>query len=181
MEDGITPLSEADAEAIANVVNEAAKAYDDTIPEDCYSQPYLSLEELADELETTEFYGYAVDSADSASMGVPDVTTDLADSAGALVGVVGFEEREDCSLVRRLYVLPDFRGEGIGSKLLDFALGQIATDPVLVGTWRDAEWAVGFYEKNGFTNLGTDRELLRAYWDHSERRNAESVVLRYER
>lgn len=160
MGDGITPLSDDDAEAVARVVNEAATAYEGTIPDDCYSEPYLSVADLRAEMETAEFYGY--------------------NSSGALAGVVGFEDCDPASFVHRLYVRPEFRGEGIGSRLLDAALGRLSA-PVLVGTWRDADWAVRFYEKNGFTDLGNDRELLRTHWDHSERRNEESVVLRYDR
>lgn len=181
MGDGITPLSDGDAEVIARVVNEAAEAYDGTIPEDCYSEPYLSVADLRAEMETTEFYGFVVDSAGANPADSEDSPNSPSDPADSLVGVVGFEERDDASLVRRLYVLPDFRGEGIGSRLLDFALGRVSTGPVLVGTWRDADWAVGFYEKNGFTDLGTDRNLLGEHWDHPERRIEESVVLRYER
>lgn len=173
---GITPLSDDDAEAIARVVNEAAKTYAGTIPDDCYSEPYLSVADLRAELETAEFYGSVVESTDSP--GSPP-SADSPESADALAGIVGFEDREDASFVHRLYVRPDFRNEGIGSRLLDFALGQLST-PVLVGTWRDAHWAIRFYQKHGFDDLGNDRELLRTHWDHSERRIEESVVLRYE-
>jgi ribosomal protein S18 acetylase RimI-like enzyme len=199
MDDGILRLSAADAEAIASVVNEAATTYDGTIPEDCYSEPYLSVDDLCAELETTEFYGYEMDGDSTdrsggstdhsetstdhpeASTGHPEASTGHPGNATTtLAGVVGFQERDDASLIRRLYVRPEFHGERIGSRLLQFALGRVSTDPILVGTWRDAERAVAFYETNGFTNLGTDRELLRTYWDHSERRNGESVVLRYD-
>jgi GNAT superfamily N-acetyltransferase len=185
MDDGIRRLSSADADAIASVVNAAARAYEGTIPADCYSEPYLSVPDLRAELETAGFFGYEVDGTGRSG----DATESLGGSSGgspeespdrSLVGVVGFQERDDASLIRRLYVRPEWHGEGIGSKLLDVALDRVGTDPILVGTWRDAEQAVGFYEANGFTDLGTDRDLLRAYWDHSERRNAESMVLRYD-
>lgn len=39
--------------------------------------------------------------------------------------------------------------------------------------------AIRFYEKNGFVNLGNNRELLRKYWDVPERQVEESVVLGY--
>lgn len=178
MDDGMRRLSEADAEAVARVVNESATAYDGTIPEDCYSEPYLSVGDLREEMRTTEFYGYEVGEGSTGRS--EDASGRSGDATSSLAGVVGFRERDDASLIRRLYVHPEFRREGIGSRLLDFALGRVATDPILVGTWRDAEWAVAFYEKHGFTHLGTDRDLLRTYWDHPERRNEESVVLRYD-
>lgn len=51
--------------------------------------------------------------------------------------------------------------------------------PVLIGTWRDAKWAINFYIKHGF-RLVSDKEkdlLLRKYWDIPERQIETSVVL----
>jgi hypothetical protein len=48
-----------------------------------------------------------------------------------------------------------------------------------VGTWAAAEWAVRFYENNGF-RLTTTKEkdrLLKTYWNIPERQVETSVVL----
>jgi len=58
-------------------------------------------------------------------------------------------------------------------------LKEIATRPLLVGTWADATWAIRFYERHGFalvTNQEKDR-LLREYWSIPERQIETSVVL----
>jgi hypothetical protein len=48
-----------------------------------------------------------------------------------------------------------------------------------VGTWAAAEWAIRFYERNGFTRVSdADRaDLLRRYWTIPERQIETSVVL----
>lgn len=54
---------------------------------------------------------------------------------------------------------------------------------LLVGTWRDAWWAVRFYEHNGFRVVPGEQAaaLLRRYWNVPERQIAASVVLADER
>ncbi len=54
-----------------------------------------------------------------------------------------------------------------------------AERPLLVGTWAAAEWAIRFYERNGFETVGTEEKnrLLRTYWSIPERQVETSVVL----
>ena len=50
---------------------------------------------------------------------------------------------------------------------------------LLVGTWRDATWAIQFYEKFGFL-LHTKKQtaqLLKKYWEISPKQIESSVVL----
>jgi hypothetical protein len=58
-------------------------------------------------------------------------------------------------------------------------LREIATGPVLIGTWADAVWAIRFYEKNGFEMVDHEEKerLLRTYWRIPERQIETSVVL----
>jgi GNAT superfamily N-acetyltransferase len=83
------------------------------------------------------------------------------------------------ALIRHAYVLPALQGHGIGSRLLDFLLAQ-QTGAVLVGTWAAAAWAIGFYEKHGFTMVERAEtvRLLQTYWTVSKRQIETSVVLR---
>ena len=48
-----------------------------------------------------------------------------------------------------------------------------------MGTWADAEWAVLFYEKHGFSLVTKEEKnsLLRKYWNIPERQVETSVVL----
>ena len=51
--------------------------------------------------------------------------------------------------------------------------------PVLIGTWAAATWAIDFYRRNGFTLVpAPDKDaLLRRYWSIPERQIETSVVL----
>ena len=49
-----------DINRIYLVINEAAKAYDGTIPADCYHQPYMPVDELRREMERMTIFGWEV-------------------------------------------------------------------------------------------------------------------------
>ena len=50
---------------------------------------------------------------------------------------------------------------------------------MLVGTWAAAEWAIGFYRRNGFELVSPEQKtiLLERYWNIPERQIETSVVL----
>ncbi len=50
------------------------------------------------------------------------------------------------------YVRTRKRKGGIGTKLLHF-LTENQEKPILIGTWKDAKWAIDFYLKNGFREV----------------------------
>jgi hypothetical protein len=52
-------------------------------------------------------------------------------------------------------------------------------NPLLIGTWVDATWAVSFYRKNGYCLLPEEEKncLLRTYWNIPERQVETSVIL----
>ena len=148
-----------DFETIYSVINDAATAYKGIIPADRWKEPYMPVEELRHEIDDgVLFWGY--------------------EEEGLLVGVMGIQHVKDVTLIRHSYVRTDRRGQGIGGKLLSHLRGMTAR-PILVGTWADAVWAVGFYEKHGF-GLVTQEEkdrLLKKYWSIPERQVETSVVL----
>jgi GNAT superfamily N-acetyltransferase len=146
-----------DLNAICYIINEAAKAYSGSIPDDCYHEPYMPLEELKKEMRRIIFFGWQAEDN--------------------LVGITGLELSKEVSLIRHAYVLPQHQGHGVGSKLLRYILSQAATPRLLVGTWADAHWAIAFYKKHGF-NLMSDKDLLlKTYWNISQRQIDTSVVL----
>jgi hypothetical protein len=55
----------------------------------------------------------------------------------------------------------------------------LADEPLLIGTWAAATWAIEFYRRNGFTVItGAEKDrLLRTYWSIPERQVETSVVL----
>jgi GNAT superfamily N-acetyltransferase len=150
-------------------VNEAAEAYRGVIPDDCWHEPYMPLDEVRREMGSMTFFGW-----------------DSPEANEGLVGVMGFQPLEGVTLVRHAYVLPARQGEGIGGKLLDYLVGHraptlraMSSGRLLVGTWKAATWAVRFYERHGFRRLGDaeSRALLRRYWEISERQRETSLAL----
>ena len=146
-----------DAQRIYFIINEAAKAYDGVIPADCYHEPYMPMNELEREMRRMSFFGWELN--------------------GELIGIMGVEPIKDVTLIRHAYVLPQRQKQGIGDKLLNHLKALVTTPRLLVGTWADAYWAIGFYQKRGFTLLPDKDELLRTYWDIPQRQIETSVVL----
>jgi len=161
----------ADAERICFVVNQAAEAYRGVIPDDCWHEPYMPLDELRREMAGMTFFGWDDD---------------------GLAGVMGYQPLEGVTLVRHAYVLSARQGEGIGGRLLDYLVGYppsadrlrptlqaMSSGRLLVGTWQAATWAVRFYERHGFRRVGDaeSQELLRRYWDIPSRQRETSLVL----
>jgi GNAT superfamily N-acetyltransferase len=158
--DTIRPCADADFGATCAVINAAATAYAGVIPADRYHVPYMTADELRDEIAAgVRFWGWH-------------------DPEG-LSGVMGIQDVVDVTLIRHAYVTPARQGAGIGSRLLAHLLG-LPHRPLLVGTWADAIWAVRFYERHGFRLVAQQEKdrLLQRYWSIPERQVETSVVLR---
>ncbi|MBN2397765.1 MAG: GNAT family N-acetyltransferase [Deltaproteobacteria bacterium] len=150
---------ESDFEAIHEIINDAARAYRGVIPPDRWHEPYMSADELSNEInDGVIFWG--------------------AEQGGGLAAVMGIQDRGDVTLIRHAYVRTEIQGQGMGTALLRHLEGMTER-PILIGTWADAAWAVSFYRKNGYT-LVTKREkdlLLKRYWHIPDRQVETSVVL----
>jgi len=146
-----------DANTIYEIINQAARAYQGMIPDDCYHQPYMLKEELRREMKNMVFFGW--------------------EEEGKLVGLMGFQPVKDVTLIRHAYVLPDYQRKGIGIRLLDHLKQMTKSKHLLVGTWADASWAIDFYRKQGFELMCNKDELLGRYWDIPQRQVETSVVL----
>jgi GNAT superfamily N-acetyltransferase len=155
----IRRCDDSDFELIWAVINDGARAYKGVIPEDCRTEPYMSKNELRQEIEHgVAFWGY--------------------EDGGKLAGVMGFQEVRDVTLIRHAYVVTSSQKRGIGAQLLSH-LRKLTSSPVLIGTWSDAVWAIRFYEKRGFQFVTPEQKdrLLRKYWNIPERQIETSVVL----
>ena len=141
------------------IINAGAEAYRGVIPDDCWHEPYMSAKQLESEIAAgVNFWGY--------------------EANGALIGVMGVQRVRDVDLIRHAYVLPACQGQGIGGKLLAHLRG-LTDRPILIGTWADAQWAIGFYRRHGFDLVSPELKtsLLKTYWTISERQIETSVVL----
>jgi GNAT superfamily N-acetyltransferase len=149
---------ERDFDLIWTIINDGALAYKGVIPGDRWTEPYMSREKLLHEMgEGVAFWGY---------------------EEGRIVGVMGIQSVEDVTLIRHAYVRSSHQKRGIGGQLLSH-LKKLAKNPLLIGTWADAAWAILFYQKNGFQLVSTEQkdQLLRRYWNIPERQIETSVVL----
>ncbi len=148
-----------DFDTIWTIINQASEAYRGQIPADCLHDPYMSREELQHEIMAgVDFWGYEADDA--------------------LAAVMGIQKVHDVTLIRHAYVKPGRQKQGIGGQMLLHSLAR-TPDPVLIGTWADAVWAIRFYERHGFQVVTTAEKelLLKRYWDVPQRQIATSVVL----
>ena len=155
----IRPCTPADIPEIHAIINDAAIAYKGVIPADRWHEPYMPLEELHREIAAgIRFCGFV--------------------DQGILAGVMGIQAVKDVVLIRHAYVRTSLRNHGIGGKLLNYLAGQ-TDQPVLIGTWAAADWAVRFYERHGFSLVPAPAKdvLLRTYWTVPDRQIATSVVL----
>ena len=155
----IRPCTDADFPAILEIINDAAQAYRGTIPADRWQDPYMPEAELAHQLNSgVKFWSY--------------------EESGELTGVMGIQDVSDVTLIRHAYVRSASRNCGIGTSLLAH-LRTLTSNPILIGTWTTATWAIRFYEKNGFALITGEEKnrLLRKYWSIPERQVETSVVL----
>ena len=156
----ISKYKKTDTSKILDIINDASLRYKGIIPDNCWHEPYMSEQELIDEFsDGVRIYGY--------------------NHNNELIGVIGIQEVKDVVLIRHAYTLSSYQGKGAGSALLEYLLKKNLNSRLLVGTWKDATWAIRFYEKFGFI-LHTKEEktlLLKKYWKIPSKQIKNSVVL----
>jgi ribosomal protein S18 acetylase RimI-like enzyme len=62
-----------------------------------------------------------------------------------------------CGELKRIYVLSDAQGEGLGARLMDLAIAWLDSagrKPVWLGVWSENLAAQRFYVRNGFRKVG---------------------------
>ena len=156
----INEYTKNDTSTILHIINDASLRYKGIIPDDCWHEPYMSKRELVDEFKDgVRMYGYHLNNK--------------------LIGVIGIQEVKDVILIRHAYTLTFYQGKGTGSELLKYLLKKNTNSRLLVGTWRDATWAIQFYEKFGFILHAKEQStlLLKKYWKIPLKQIKNSVVL----
>ena len=145
---------------ILNIINNASLKYKGIIPNDCWKEPYMSEQELLIEFSGgVRMHGYHQNNK--------------------LIGVIGIQKVKDVILIRHAYTLSSYQNRGAGSALVEYLLKKNHDTRLLVGTWKDATWAIKFYQKFGFI-LHTKEEttlLLKKYWKIPTKQIENSVVL----
>ena len=160
----IHKLTNADTQAILTVVNDAALAYKGKIPSDRWKEPYMSAQELKEEIQGgVQFYGWTENNA--------------------LIAVMGIQPVNNVTLIRHAYTLTSHQRKGLWRKTAQTFTSLAETSKVYVGTWEAATWAIKFYQRNGFKLVSTEEKnnLLKKYWNIPERQVETSVVLELKR
>ena len=130
-----------DTSKILHIINDASLRYKGVIPDNCWHEPYMSEQELIDELsDGVCMFGYHHNNK--------------------LIGVIGIQKVKDVILIRHAYTLTFHQGKGTGSALLKYLLKKNHNSRLLVGTWRSATWAIQFYKKFGFILHTKDQSAL---------------------
>ncbi len=156
----ISEYKKTDTSKILHIINEASLKYKGVIPDNCRNEPYMSEQKLIAEFnDGVRMYGYHHNNI--------------------LIGVIGVQEVKDVILIRHAYTLSSHQGKGVGSALLEYLLKKNKNSRLLVGTWKNATWAIQFYKKFDFI-LHTKEEtalLLKKYWKIPTKQIENSVVL----
>ena len=156
----INEYTKSDISKILDVINNASLRYKGVIPDNCWREPYMSEQELIDEFSNkVRMFGYHHNNK--------------------LTGVIGIQKVKDVILIRHAYTLTTYQGKGMGSALLEYLLKKNQNSHLLVGTWRNATWAIKFYEKFGFILHIKEQStlLLKKYWKIPSKQIENSVVL----
>lgn len=88
-----------------------------------------------------------------------------------VIGTVGIKEMNDTTAkLKRMFVSPEFRGTGIGQKLLDVAIQSAQKSGFRIlelNTHLNMKRAHRFYEKNGFvkTNTPSDESVCSYHYE----------------
>src|SRR5208283_2303513 len=107
----ISKLTTSDFQAILTVVNNAAIAYKAKIPGDRWKEPYMTAQELKEEIQSgVQFYGWIENNV--------------------LVAVMGIQPANGVTLIRHAYVLTSHQRKGYGEKLLKHLIGLSDTPKV---------------------------------------------------
>lgn len=67
---------------------------------------------------------------------------------GEYKGIIVFKVEEQTAEILDIAVIPEYKGNGIGSRLIDYIFTRFAVNKITAETDDDA---IGFYEKYGFT------------------------------
>ena len=156
----ISEYTKNDLPHILNVINDAALKYKGVIPDSCWKEPYMPKQDLINEFDN-------------------GVRMLRYDKDNILIGVMGIQEVEEVTLIRHAYTFSDYQGLGVGKSLLQYIFKINRNSSFLVGTWKDATWAIRFYMKNDFV-LHTRKQtnlLLKRYWHVPLKQMENSVVL----
>jgi len=145
----IRPARPSDASAVQSVARESwTVAYDDILDAETIDRKideWYDADDLAESIDRSAgVFLVAEDRESDAVVGFVQVGPASEDDGGTAY------------VLARIYLLPDRRGEGIGTRLLDQAIGAIrerGAETLRLGVFAANDVAVEFYESRGFERV----------------------------
>jgi len=136
---GVRLARENDIDQIVSVINKTNKAfYADIIPPENFRDPFVTREQLADDLRKWSFFVY--------------------ESNEGIIGTAALEKSDSkTGIVYRLYVLPEFQRRGVASALMkqvEHKARELGLKRLKLRVMAKAHWAISFYRKIGYTKVG---------------------------
>ncbi len=80
---------------------------------------------------------------------LPSGGVTVAESGGAVIGMMALTREEEIGWIEQLYLLPSAVGQGIGTRLVQRAKEELGP-PIRLYTFQANEGARRFYERHGF-------------------------------
>lgn len=141
----IRPLSIVDKQTALNVINSAARWYQEFFPTESYHEPEMTAEQWDAISQRMLWYGAFLDAT--------------------LAAVMALEYRHDAALLRHAYVLPEYQRSGIGSSLREYLERQIqGVQRIIVGTYARNYQARGSLEEAGYRLSRNPGTILQTYY-----------------
>lgn len=77
-----------------------------------------------------------------------------------IIATIGYEEKsKDIAEIKKVYIDEDYRHQGLGRKMMDYAVQYIKDNDyhtIYVGTSDNFSNAINFYQRYGFTDFVSD-------------------------
>lgn len=139
------------------VINMAARWYQEFLPPEELHDPEMNEEEWEAESRRITWWGAFID--------------------GDLVGVLGCEPIGKVALLRHAYILPLYQRQGVTSALQQHIETRlVGIKRIIVGTYAANYKARGLLEKSGYLLSADSQKVLRTYYDIPENRLLTSVT-----
>lgn len=159
----IRPLALADRGAAVDVINTAARWYQEFLPPDELHDPEMTAAQWDEEARRLMWYGGFLDRV--------------------LVAVMGLEYVRDAALLRHAYILPEHQHRGLGLGLAEHLEAEAQRERaarglhrIIVGTYARNYKARGALEKAGYRLSMDSATILRTYYAIPEDRLRASVT-----
>ena len=153
----IRELTSRDSARAVEVINIAARWYQEFLPPEEFHDPEMDETQWTAEGQRMSWWGALIDDT--------------------LIGMMGSEPMGEVALLRHAYILPHYQRQGVASALRRHIETHLAgIKRIIVGTYAANYKARGNLEKGGYRLSADSQAVLRTYYDIPEDRLLTSVT-----